>query len=89
MSGLWHKADLATTFGTMARKLNLMEYRGVRYTIRAGIERGRWFVVIHPDEVEVPSNKVFGAREDAEFHARRNNKWLEPSSGHRESDRPT
>ena len=23
-----------------------MDYRGIRYTIRAGIERGQWFVVI-------------------------------------------
>jgi hypothetical protein len=45
-----------------------MEYRGIRYTIRAGIERGQWFVVIHPEGVEVSANKIFGAREDAEVH---------------------
>jgi hypothetical protein len=33
--------------------------------IRAGIERGQWFVVIHPEGVEVSSNKIFGSREDA------------------------
>jgi uncharacterized protein YcgI (DUF1989 family) len=58
-----------------------MDYRGIRYTIRVGIERGKWFVVIHPEGVEVSSNKIFGAREDAEFHARRMiNKWLETKS---------
>ena len=62
-------------------KLNLMEFRGIRYTIRAGIERGQWFVAIHPDEgVEVGGNKlVSGTREDAESHAHRMiNKWLGP-----------
>jgi hypothetical protein len=56
-----------------------MEYRGIRYTIRTGIERGQWFVVIHPDGVkEVSSNKIFGAREDADAYARRMiRKWLE------------
>jgi hypothetical protein len=39
-----------------------MEYRGIRYTIRAGIERGQWFVVINPEGVEVSSNKIFGAQ---------------------------
>ena len=34
-------------------KLNLMEYRGIRYTIRAGIERGQYRVVIHPDGDEM------------------------------------
>ena len=48
-----------------------MEYRGIRYTLRAGIERGQWFVAIHPDGIEVCENKVFGDREYAEFHARR------------------
>jgi hypothetical protein len=61
-----------------------MEYRGIRYTIRAGIERAQWFVVIHPQGVEVPANKVFGAREDAEVHAHSMiKKWLDPKSGQR------
>ena len=48
----------------------MMEYRGIRYTIRAGIERGQWFVAIHPDEgVEVARNKTLGTREDAELRA--------------------
>jgi len=56
-----------------------MEYRGIRYTIRAGIERRQYRVVIHPDEVEVPAkNKIFFSREDAEAYARRMiNSWLE------------
>jgi hypothetical protein len=74
------------------RKLNLMEYRGIRYTIRAGIERGRWLVVIHPDGVEVPSRQVFGTREGAEVHAHRMiDKWLQPKSwqrNKREHNRP-
>jgi hypothetical protein len=52
-------------------RLNWMEYRGTRYTIRAGIERGQWFAVIHPEDVDVASNKILGTREDAESHARR------------------
>ena len=48
-----------------------MEYRGIRYTIRAGIERGQWFVVIHPEGVEVTGKITFGTREDAEFYAHR------------------
>jgi hypothetical protein len=28
--------------------------------------RGQWFVVIHPEDVEVTGRKIFGAREDAE-----------------------
>ena len=46
-----------------------MEYRGIRYTIRAGIERRQYRVVIHPDEVEMPANKIFLSRKDAEDYA--------------------
>ena len=61
-----------------------MEYRGIRYTIRAGIERGQWFVVIHPEGAEMSANKIFGAREDAEVHAHRMiNKWFDAKSGQR------
>jgi hypothetical protein len=63
-------------------KLNLMEFRGIRYAIRTGIERGRLFVVIHPEEIEVPSNKIFGTRERAEVHAHRViNRWLDENQG--------
>jgi hypothetical protein len=55
-----------------------MEYRGIRYTIRVGIARGQYRAVIHPDEVEVPANKIFLSRKDAEAYARRMiNRWLE------------
>ena len=52
-------------------KLNLMEYRGIRYTLRVGIERGQWFVAVYPQGVETKANKVFGTREWAELEARR------------------
>ena len=48
----------------------VMEYRGIRYTIRAGIERRQYRVAIYPSEVEVPANKIFLSREDAEAYAR-------------------
>jgi hypothetical protein len=51
-----------------------MDYRGIRYTIRAGIERGQWCA----EGVEVSGNKIIGTREDAEFDARRMiNRWLD------------
>lgn len=59
-----------------------MDYRGIRYTIRAGIERGQWSVVIYPQGVETTGIKVLGGREYAEFHARRMiTRWLEGKSG--------
>jgi hypothetical protein len=47
-----------------------MEYRGIRYTIRAGIERGQLRVSIHPDGAEITSNRIAGSREDAKAYAR-------------------
>ena len=47
-----------------------MEYRGIRYTVRAGIERNRWTVSIHPADVEKPRRIVTGPRERAELIAR-------------------
>jgi hypothetical protein len=47
-----------------------MEYRGIRYTIRAGIERGQCRVIIHPDDDEMVSKKIFLSREGAEAYAR-------------------
>jgi len=50
-------------------------------------------VVIHPEGVEVSSNKIFGAREDAEFHAHRMiDRWLDAKSRQRtnkQSDKPS
>jgi hypothetical protein len=58
-----------------------MEYRGIRYTLRAGIERGQWSVVIYPQGVETTGVKIFGARNDAEDHARRMiSRLLDPKS---------
>ncbi len=57
-----------------------MEYRGIRYTVRAGIAR-EWFVSIYPNGNEVAAKRTFDARPEAEFQARRMiNRWLEPSS---------
>ena len=69
---------------SIPREAHRMEYRGIRYTVRTGIERGQWVVVIHPKGIEVPGNKVFGTRDDAEYCARRMiDKWLDPKSRQR------
>ena len=48
-----------------------MEHRGVRYTIRIGIERERWRVAIHPLGNVLPEERtVLGTRKDAENTAR-------------------
>jgi hypothetical protein len=47
-----------------------MEHRGVRYTIRVGIEPGLWSVAIYPDGVKSVANRFYGARANAEFRAR-------------------
>ena len=47
-----------------------MEYRGIRYTIRARIEREQWSVAIHPTGVEMKGRVVIGSRSDAELQAR-------------------
>jgi hypothetical protein len=46
-----------------------MEYRRIRYTVRARIERGEWHVAIYPDGVELPGKVIFGSREEAELQA--------------------
>ena len=47
-----------------------MEYRGIRYIIRAGIERGQWSVAIHPAGMELKGRVVIGSRKRAELRAR-------------------
>jgi len=47
-----------------------VEYRGIRYIIRARIEREQWYVAIHPAGVEMKGRVVFGSREEAELQAR-------------------
>jgi hypothetical protein len=65
-----------------------MEFRGIRYTIRARIERGQYRVSIHPDGNEITSNKIAGSREDAEGFARRMIKrWLEQKAAIEKSNR--
>jgi hypothetical protein len=55
-----------------------MEHQGVRYTIRAGIERDLWSVAIHPDGTESRARLIYGTREDAESEARSMiNRWTE------------
>lgn len=55
-----------------------MEHRGVRYTIRAGIERGLWSVAIYPDGVETSARPTYGTRQNAEFRARSMiDRWLQ------------
>ena len=55
-----------------------MEYRGIRYTIRARIERDEWHVAIHPGDVESTGKVVTGNHEKAEAlaHSMINN-WLD------------
>jgi hypothetical protein len=47
-----------------------MEHRGVRYTIRVGIEPDLWSVAIYPDGIESVANRFYGTRANAEFRAR-------------------
>jgi tripartite-type tricarboxylate transporter receptor subunit TctC len=54
------------------------------YTLRAGIERGQWVVVVYPQGVETKANKVFGTRQQAELQAHYMiNRWLDPKSRQR------
>ena len=47
-----------------------VEYRRIRYTLRAGIERNGWTVSIHPAGIEGARRVVTGSRERAELLAR-------------------
>jgi hypothetical protein len=61
-----------------------MEYRGVRYTIRAGIERDAWSVTIYPDGVESSAHRLYGTRANAEYRARSViNRLLKEQNGER------
>ena len=54
-----------------------MEYRSIRYTLRARIERAQWYVALYPMGVEMKGRVVFGSREEAELRARAMiNDWL-------------
>jgi hypothetical protein len=47
-----------------------VEYRGIRYTIRARIEREQWSVAIYPSGAEMAGKVITGTREDATVQAR-------------------
>src|SRR5262249_61966244 len=55
-----------------------MEHRGIRYTIRIGIARQEWRVVIHIPDKRLPVERVvFGTWEDAKTEARSMiNAWM-------------
>jgi hypothetical protein len=58
-----------------------MDYRGIRYTLRARIEREQWHVAIYPAGVEMKGTVVLGSREEAELQARAMiNDWLKRHS---------
>jgi hypothetical protein len=58
-----------------------VDYRGIRYTLRSGIERGQWYVAIYPAGVEMKGTVVLGSREEAELRARAMiNDWLKRHS---------
>jgi hypothetical protein len=59
-----------------------VEYRGVRYAIRARIERDEWTVSIYPAGIEGPRRVVTGSRERAELLARSMiDRWRATKSG--------
>jgi hypothetical protein len=61
-----------------ARKGLPVEYREIRYTVRARIERNEWTVSIHPGGIEGARRVVTGPRERAELLARSMiNRWYE------------
>jgi hypothetical protein len=65
-----------------------MEYKGIRYTIRAGIEREHWFVAIHPGGVEMAGKAIAGSRDRAESEAHfMVDRWLKAQPGR--NRRPT
>jgi len=43
-----------------------MDYKGIRCTVRAGIERDHWMVAIHPGDIEMSGKIIAGDREQAE-----------------------
>jgi hypothetical protein len=48
-----------------------MEYRGVRYAIRIGIDKGLWQLAVYLPDSELPEEKpIVGTRQEAEFAAR-------------------
>jgi hypothetical protein len=64
----WNDAG-PPNFWSWAKGLTV-EYRRIRYTVRAGIERNEWTVSIHPAGIEGERRVVTGPRERAELLAR-------------------
>jgi hypothetical protein len=54
-----------------------VEYGGIRYTLRARIEREQWSVAIHPAGLEMKGRVVIGSRSDAELRARHDKRLAE------------
>jgi len=54
-----------------------MEYRGIRYTLRAGVKRGVWVIGIRPESGEGVERAYNGSRGAAEIMAHLMiDKWL-------------
>jgi hypothetical protein len=65
-----------------------MEHRGVRYTIRIGIEPRAWSVAIHPGGVESAMRLIHGTRHEAESLARSMiERWLKERRATRNAER--
>jgi hypothetical protein len=61
--------DFALLIFRFESKLYPVDYRGIRYTLRARIEREQWYVAIYPAGVEMKGRVVIGSREEAELQA--------------------
>ena len=57
-----------------------MRYRGVEYSIRIGITRGEWRVVVQPTDHVTIERTITGSREKAEEAARKVIVNFEPKS---------
>ena len=65
-----------------------MEYRDIRYTVRARILRDEWTVSIHPADIE-SSRRVVTGREEAELLARSMiDSWHETRGAERSKSEP-
>jgi hypothetical protein len=65
-----------------------VEYRDIRYTVRARIQRDEWSVSIHPADIESPRRVVTG-REEAELLARSMiDRWHETRGAERSENEP-
>jgi hypothetical protein len=73
--------------GPRAKEVQV-EYRDIRYTVRARIQRDKWAVSIHPADIESPRTVVTG-REKAEQLARSMiDRWHETRGAVRSESEP-